>query len=86
MFTIKHMRSDHDETLSQAAALRLSPGTPIHYSPDGKAGQSCTTTTLWCRERHDSEELPLTGGVVYVMNESGKTVAHYLLEPERAQQ
>ena len=67
MFTIKHIELDGYESLNQAPRI----------SYDNKE----RTVSLW--ERDGSSLLGTTNvygsGIVYVMNESGKTVASYRL-------
>jgi hypothetical protein len=68
MFTVKHIGSFGQEELFQTPTFSYSPG--INANEGG-------VPTVYV-ERGDSE-LDITGGMVFVMNDSGKTVARYKL-------
>jgi hypothetical protein len=71
MLTVKHIRIGGDEDILAASGVRFTPScgaydeTSAQYIP----------ATLWVRDGAD--ERPLTGGTIFVMNDSGKTVSRY---------
>lgn len=68
MMTVKHITLSGAETLFQTKQARFTPA---------KQGESdVAPPTVWF-EAENGAELPLTGGTVFVMNDSGKTVARY---------
>lgn len=73
MFTIRHIHLAGDENIFSVNAMRFSPGT----ESVGLQNQSGTPPTLWISDDDHTAEWPVTGGTVFVMNASGKTVARY---------
>lgn len=68
MLTVKHIDSHgREEEYHQTVTCRYTQGTSASLD------QTDTPDTLWI------DSGPLTGGVCYVMNESGKTVGKYTL-------
>ena len=64
MFTVKHIRLSGEEDLYQSATIRYLPG------------EDNSTQGFPARLALDLGD-PLTGGTVFVMGDSGKTVARY---------
>lgn len=76
MFTIKVVHKDQSEDLYHSVVLvkRITPGSNPHIMGDTADGVLFTTA-------NGQEMFPGYGGgdTVYVMNDYGKTIAHYQL-------
>lgn len=75
MFTVKHIRLCGEEDHYHSESARFAPGAPSWESQDEKTGCSETPPTVWLAGK--TGQYPLTGGTVFVMNESGKTISRY---------
>lgn len=64
MLSVKHISLSGEEHIYLAARIRYTP-------KDHDADRVSTPATVWV------DDLPLTGGTVFVMNDAGKTVARY---------
>jgi len=78
MFTIKHVTSRGNEAIFAAANVSFTEEVGS-YVCSQLPGRNYTPATVWYGDAGKLE--PLTGGVVYVMNSAGATVAKYDLAP-----
>lgn len=76
MLYVKHITLSEEEIV-QARSARFVPGSPAGQATPGVDACSATPPTLWFWEPIADKELPMTGGTVYVMSESGKTISRY---------
>jgi hypothetical protein len=66
MFTVKHIHLDGSEEIHETEKVRFTPA-----GSDLSPTTSSAPDTLWI------DSGPLTGGTLFVMNASGKTVSRY---------
>jgi hypothetical protein len=79
MFTIKHVSAEGNETIYSTTEVSFT-AEQGDYVGSQLPGRSYVPATVWYLS--GGELRPLTGGVAYVMNESGATVAKYALAPQ----
>ena len=77
MLTVRHIHLTGGEEIMLVHSARFAPGRGMEGRPALVNGESATPDTLWVSFAAGQSEEPLTGGTVFVMNDLGKTVAHY---------
>ena len=71
MFTVKHTHADFSETIHSADDVRYTP----RQIPTPDQTSEPAPETVWVSSGDIT--MPLTNGIVYVMNDHGSTVAKY---------
>lgn len=71
MMTIKHVSDDQRENVFETIE--------VSYDPAHTREAGGPPSTVWARSIETDELVPFTGGIVYVMNAHGSTVARYNL-------
>lgn len=83
MLTVKHVGDTGNETIYPATEVSYNPNIgsgSVGGDPNIKHVQSIGC--VWYTDPRSSEIKSLEGGTVYVMNETGKTIATYRMAPE----
>ena len=74
MLTIKHITPMGNEAVHETEAVSYTPAAHVTGTRIGFGG---STGTLWYQSTVTGQSVPISDGSVYVMNDSGSTVAKY---------